>query len=59
MYGHDMEALYDVYVKHPQSVKDWKNILKGFKNTYIFPHCIWAVDGKYIAVMQGPIESGS
>ena len=52
------DALHQVYLRKPQGSEDWKNISRGFEETWNFPHCIGAVDGKHVA-MQCPIKSGS
>ena len=52
------DAPHQVYVRQPQCTEDWKNISRGFEETWNFAHCIGAVDGKHVAT-QCPIKSGS
>ena len=42
-------AIWEV-LKPPHEVADWKSIFKEFENLYNFPHCIGAIDGKYVAI---------
>ena len=46
------------YLQQPQSSKDWENISRGFEKESNFPHCVGALDGKYV-VIQVPAKSGS
>ena len=41
-------SLKDPYIKIPSSKEEWFNISAGFEDTWNFPHCIGAVDGKHI-----------
>ena len=52
------EALQEVYLRPPQHHREWNDICKGFYDTWNFPHCLGAIDGKHVA-MQCPIKSGS
>ncbi|KAL4126047.1 hypothetical protein QTP88_010279 [Uroleucon formosanum] len=40
------------------SVKEWKEIEKGFNEKWNFPGCIGAIDGKHVAI-RAPMFSGS
>lgn len=51
-------VLSPLYLKTPQSPQEWKNISEGFWNTWNFPHCLGALDGKHINI-QAPPKSGS
>ena len=45
-------------LKIPTTLQDWENIIKDFDEIWNMPHCLGAIDGKYIAVRQ-PKQSGS
>ena len=40
------------------STENWKRIAKGFENIWNLPHCIGAIDGKYVSI-KSPLNSGS
>lgn len=42
----------------PTTGDDWESIARGFKKNTNFPHCIGAIDGKHIRIIQ-PVNSGS
>lgn len=42
----------------PQSSQEWLKIAEEFNNTWNFPHCLGALDGKHV-VIQSPEHSGS
>jgi len=42
----------------PLTPDEWMKIAKEFEETWNFPHCIGAVDGKHVT-LQAPINSGS
>lgn len=42
----------------PTSSEEWLVVAQGFENTWQFPHCLGALDGKHIKI-QAPINSGS
>ncbi|XP_019698090.1 protein ANTAGONIST OF LIKE HETEROCHROMATIN PROTEIN 1-like [Harpegnathos saltator] len=46
------------YMKMPSTPDEWKKITKKFEETWNFPQCIGAIDGKHIT-LQAPINSGS
>ena len=56
------EAIYEVlkeeFLKVPRSQNQWLEIAKGFLETWNFPHCIGAIDGKHIRV-ECPKMSGT
>ena len=43
-------ALRDPYLKTPTTEEEWLNIANGFEETWNFPHCIGALDGKHIRI---------
>ncbi|CAH1958474.1 unnamed protein product [Acanthoscelides obtectus] len=51
------EAIYKVLRKDYFKFQ-WKNIAKHFENRWNFPHCLVAIDGKYIDIIP-PSGSGS
>ena len=51
------EELKDEYLPVPNEEK-WRNIAHGFENTWNFPQCVGAIDGKHV-VVQAPPKSGS
>lgn len=42
----------------PATRKEWLVVANGFENTWQFPHCLGALDGKHVK-LQAPISSGS
>ena len=44
--------LAGTYLKFPSCPEDWKNIEKNFKEKWDFPHCISAVDGRHIEIIE-------
>uniref|UniRef100_K1QSK7 Putative nuclease HARBI1 n=1 Tax=Magallana gigas TaxID=29159 RepID=K1QSK7_MAGGI len=50
--------LKDEYMKVPSSQADWEKIANEFEDTWNFPNCIGAMDGKHIAI-RCPLKSGS
>ncbi|XP_046753220.1 protein ALP1-like [Diprion similis] len=46
------------HVKMPSTCNEWKSIADAFNETWNFPNCIGAVDGKHV-ILQAPINSGS
>lgn len=51
-------ALKDPYLKNPSSTEEWLSISLGFEDTWNFPHCIGAIDGKHIRI-ECPKLTGS
>ena len=51
-------VLLPLYMSTPSTAAEWKRISQGFEQTWNFPHCIGAIDGKHV-VMQAPACSGS
>ena len=51
-------ALKQPYLKPPSSEKEWSSISSGFEDTWNFPHCIGAIDGKHIRI-ECPKLTGS
>ncbi|XP_066915143.1 uncharacterized protein [Clytia hemisphaerica] len=43
-------ALRDPYLKTLTTEEEWLNIANGFEETWNFPHCIGALDGKHIRI---------
>ncbi|KAL1492534.1 hypothetical protein ABEB36_010774 [Hypothenemus hampei] len=56
------EAIYsslkDIYLKTPNSPREWLKIAKEFEEIWQFPNCIGALDGKHIT-FRPPISAGS
>ena len=55
------DALWSVLLHdymRPTSADEWRRLSEGFENTWNFPHCVGAIDGKHV-VMQAPSHSGS
>jgi hypothetical protein len=52
------ECLCKTYIKPPSSDNEWAAIESGFSEMWNFPHCVGAIDGKYI-VIQSPAKSDS
>lgn len=46
------------FIALPNTENDWEKVARGFEKRSNFPHCIGAIDGKHIRVIQ-PIHSGS
>lgn len=42
----------------PETEEEWKKVAQDFENTWQFPHCVGAIDGKHIRIMLPP-DSGS
>lgn len=42
----------------PTTNDEWLVVAQGFENTWQFPHCLGAMDGKHVK-LQAPINSGS
>ncbi|XP_041364377.1 protein ALP1-like [Gigantopelta aegis] len=42
----------------PTTPEAWKEVAKGFKTAWNFPHCVGAIDGKHIAIRK-PIQGVS
>ncbi|KAG8180620.1 hypothetical protein JTE90_018238 [Oedothorax gibbosus] len=55
-------ALYErgkgEFLKTPSEEEEWKTVAKQFQDTWNFPHCLGALDGKHV-VMQAPKNCGS
>ena len=51
-------ALQDQYLSTPTSREEWLAIAKEFQERWHFPHCLGAIDGKHIRMIQPP-RSGS
>ena len=51
-------VLLPLYMSTPSTAAEWKRISQGFEQTWNFPHCIGAINGKHV-VMQAPACSGS
>ena len=41
-------SLKQPYLKPPSSKEEWLSISSGFKDSWNFPHCLGAIDGKHI-----------
>lgn len=52
------KALKIPYLKSPSSKKEWLGIASGFEETWNFPHCLGAIDGKHIRI-ECPSMSGT
>ncbi|XP_031356255.1 protein ALP1-like isoform X1 [Photinus pyralis] len=56
------QAIFDVlhndYLQPPRNEEEWLSIATSFENTWNFPHCLGALDGKHIN-MRAPNNSGS
>ncbi|XP_065675590.1 uncharacterized protein LOC136091806 [Hydra vulgaris] len=46
------------YLLAPSSQKEWLEISFEFDERWNFPHCLGAIDGKYV-IIQSPVRSGS
>lgn len=51
------KVLQPIYLKS-KTTQDWLTISEDFLQTWNFPHCVGAIDGKHIAI-QSPRKSGS
>ena len=51
-------ALLCDYMPRPFTPTEWKHVSRGFEQTWNFPHCVRAIDGKHV-VIQAPSCSGS
>ena len=47
-----------LYLKHPSSKEEWLGISSGFEDSWNFPHCLGAIDGKHIRI-ECPKLTGS
>ncbi|XP_046565368.1 protein ANTAGONIST OF LIKE HETEROCHROMATIN PROTEIN 1-like [Haliotis rubra] len=52
------ETLQPEVMKVPNAHEEWKQIAESFEDTWQFPNCCGAIDGKHI-VMKAPARSGS
>ena len=52
------KVLKDPFLKQPSTKEHWLNISAGFEETWNFPLCIGAIDGKHINI-ECPNLSGS
>ncbi|VEN51638.1 unnamed protein product, partial [Callosobruchus maculatus] len=50
--------LKNKYMKFPKSEQEWQRIADDFSNTWQFPNCCGAIDGKHISIVKPP-NSGS
>lgn len=46
------------YMRAPNSLKEWENISNDFMETWNYPNCLGAIDGKHV-VIQAPGNTGS
>ena len=51
-------ALKNPYLKNPSLRNEWLTIASGFEETWNFPHCLGAIDGKHIRI-ECPKLSGT
>ncbi|XP_067679605.1 uncharacterized protein [Haliotis asinina] len=51
-------TMRDEFMPMPKTARDWKSIADNFEQTWQFPNCCGAIDGKHI-VMTAPHNSGS
>lgn len=51
-------ALNEIYLKSPNTANEWEQIANGMEESWNFPNCIGALDGKHIAI-ECPANSGS
>lgn len=52
-----IKNMKNVFMRTP-TTEEWENIARGFNNTWNFPNCIGAIDGKHINIIA-PANSGS
>ncbi|KAL3208313.1 hypothetical protein MRX96_039202 [Rhipicephalus microplus] len=56
------EALWLVlqppYLRHPSITDEWMKISQEFHERWNIPHCLGAIDGKYVTI-ECPANSGS
>lgn len=55
------EAIYEVlkqYIRFPKTASEWLKIASDFDEKWQFPHCLGAIDGKHVRIVQ-PKDSGS
>lgn len=50
-------CLSPIYLKQP-CAEDWRKIITEFEETWNFPNCLGAIDGKHV-MMEAPPNSGS
>jgi len=46
------EALNEEYLRPPTSTEEWKNIAKEYIELWNFPHCVGAIDGEHLAILE-------
>lgn len=46
------------YLQAPSTEEQWRTIARGFEESWQFPHCLGAIDGKHINI-KAPANSGS
>ncbi|XP_002162517.3 uncharacterized protein LOC100197499 [Hydra vulgaris] len=52
------KVLKKVFLRAPNDVKEWQNIIKEFDQNWNFPQCIGAIGGKHVRI-EAPAKSGS
>ena len=52
------EVLKKIFLRPPNDIKEWQNIIKEFNQNWNFPQCIGAIDGKHVRI-EAPAKSGS
>ncbi|XP_071105223.1 uncharacterized protein [Haliotis cracherodii] len=52
------QTMQPEFMKVPSTSDDWREIANGFEESWQFPNCCGAVDGKHV-VMKAPPNSGS
>ena len=52
------EVLKRIFLRAPNEIKEWQNIIKEFNQNWNFPQCIGAIDGKHVRI-EAPAKSGS
>ncbi|XP_067948826.1 uncharacterized protein [Watersipora subatra] len=53
-----VDIMGPIYLKPPTSHVEWRNIADKFYESWDFPNCVGAIDGKHILI-RSPDESGS